>query len=311
MLFSPHIVLSKVEVVSRWAPPRLISIPAILVLAALISVVLFNEIEAFLCWELRRRKVYGARELARHRTRLLSSFAAINIFFWFADPTLGLWAGVGGQLLRSLVLVVSAVWLARGWMRSADLYRRELLSVSLRKQLRPFEPQLVGALEGRSLADLTPSEVFLLARVLPDQQKQLASTMYGGVLEELFRSGRVDGASALIYFRELRDSLGLDDQAHHAAMQELARREPQLVNGTANHQLAEDLRVQAAKEAVADVLDAGRPTDLSFFDGLSSRQREQLERIRCMSGLDDDAWSDLLSCFSVENADQLPLLDHP
>ena len=300
---------SSVNVLSRWAPPRLISIPALLIFAALVSVVLFNEIEALLLWDLRRRKVAGAVELSRHRTRLLSSFLAINIFFWFADPTLGLWGGSGGQLLRSLVLVVSAAWLLRGWKRTADVYRRELLSISLRKQLQPYESQLRSALDGRSLSDLTASEVFLLARVLPEQHKQVAAAIYRNVLEDLFRSGRLDSASALLYLQELRDSLNLDEQEHHAAMRELALREPHLIVHSAKQQLAEDLRSRAAKEAVADLLDVGSPAGPSSLDGLTARQRQRLEGIRRMSGLDDDEWSGLLASFAGDNPGQSPMLD--
>jgi len=295
------------QVVSRWAPPRLITIPAILVLAALASVVFFNEVESLLRWELRRRKVGGFVELARHRTRLLSSFVAINIFFWFADPTLGLWAGAGGQLVRSLVLIVSAVWLARGWTRNADIYRRELLSISLRKQLKPFEAQLLKVLEGRSLQDLTASEVFLLARVLPEQQKQLAAIIYRNVLEDMFRSGRLDNASALPYLRELRDSLNLDEEEHHSAVQELAMREPHLMANTAKQQLTEDLRTQAAKESVADLFDVVNGAFASSLDGLTERQRRSLERIRLMSGLDDAEWSGILESFVSGAPAQSPL----
>lgn len=297
------------DVLSRWAPPRLVSIPALLILAALVSVVLFNEIEAFLLWDLRRREVGGAAELSRHRTRLLSSFIAINIFFWFADPTLGLWGGSGGQLLRSLVLVVSAAWLVRGWSRDADVYRRELLSISLRKQLQPFESQLSSALDGRSLSDLTPSEVFLLARVLPEQQRQLAATIYRNVLGDMFRSGRLDSASALLYLQELRDSLNLDEEEHHFAMRELALLEPHLMTQSAKQQLAEDLRAQAAKQAVADLLDVGSPAGSSALDGLTARQRQRLERIRRLSGLDDDEWSGLLDSFFGDRPGHSPMLD--
>lgn len=288
------------QIVSRWAPPRLITIPALLVLAALASVVFFNEVESLLCWELRRRHVSGYVDLARHRTRLVSSFVAINIFFWFADPTLGLWSGIGGQLVRSLVLVVTAVWLARGWSRNGDIYRRELLSISLRKQLKPFEAQLLDALDGRSLQELTASEVFLLARVLPGQQKQLAASIYRNVLEDMFRSGRLDVASALTYLQELRHSLGVDEHEHDLAVQELAMHDPRLMANTAKQQWSESLRMQAAKEAVSDLLDAGDGDSFLSLDSLTDRQRQSLLRIRLMTGLDDYEWSTMLKPFVKE-----------
>lgn len=129
-------------VLKHWAPSRLVAIPALLVLVAQLSVVLFRELEHLQCRWLVGHEVPDAEEMAAQRTRLLASFLAVNLFFWFADPALGLAGGVGGQLVRSLVLVASSAWLARGWRRSSDLYRRESLSVSLRRQLQSLEPQL-------------------------------------------------------------------------------------------------------------------------------------------------------------------------
>lgn len=296
------------DVSSRWAPPRLISIPALLVLAALASVVLFSEIEGLLYRGLSRRDVSGAADLAQQRTRLLSSFVAINVFFWFADPTLGLWAGSGGQLVRSLVLVCSAIWVARGWKRSADIYRRETLGISLRKQLQPFEDQLKPALDGRSLSELMPSEVFLLARVLPGQERRMASDVYRNVLEDLLRAGRLDSASALLYLQDLRDSLNLGDQEHHAAMRDLLAREPHLMALSPQQQQALDLRMAAAKEALADLIDLGSHSGPLQVESLTPRQRQRLERTRRNSGLDDEQWADLLAAFGANSGVPSPLL---
>ena len=165
--------------------PRLVSVPALLVFAGFISFLLFREIERLQRRWLSDRGYASAADMAIQRTRLLASFLAINSFFWFADPTLGLAGGVGGQLVRSLMLVVTAAWLARGWRRSPDDYRRESLSVSLRRQLEPLEPQLQAALDGRSLAQLSAAEVFTLARALPVHLRTNTLTIYRNVLEDM------------------------------------------------------------------------------------------------------------------------------
>lgn len=78
---------------------------------------------------------------------MLATFLAVNIFFWFADPSLGIAGGKGRQLIRSLVLIASGMWLYRGWFRDRTTYTRESTSASLRKQLEKPLPQLALRLE--------------------------------------------------------------------------------------------------------------------------------------------------------------------
>jgi hypothetical protein len=228
-----------------WALPRLVSIPALLLFAGVISFLLFKEIERLQRRWLSDQGYALAADMAIQRTRLIASFLAINSFFWFADPTLGLAGGVGGQLVRSLMLVVTAAWLARGWRRSPDDYRRESLSVSLRRQLEPLEPQLQAALDGRSLAQLSAAEVLTLAKALPAHLRTNTLTIYRNVLEDMFSSGRLDRASAFLQLEELRGVLGLQEADHHEALRELALRDPGLLELDARQRQARDLR-QAA-----------------------------------------------------------------
>lgn len=207
---------------SSWEPPRLVSIPLLLVMAGATSSLLLGELEALMRRRLIAAGLSEAADLARQRTRSLASFLAINIFFWFADPTLGLLGGVGGQIVRSLVLAVSAMALARTWNRSAGTYRRESTSASLRRQLQPLLPQLRDALDGRSLEELTPGEVFTLAKVLPAHLSANNRRIYRLVLEDLWRSDRLDWATSLVQLEELRQALGLRDSDHHAVIRELA-----------------------------------------------------------------------------------------
>jgi hypothetical protein len=292
---------------NRWAPPRLVTIPALLVLAGLGSVVLFGELEQLQRRWLLYRRFPLADEMATQRTRLLASFAAINFFFWFADPTLGLAGGIGGQVVRSLVLVVSAAWLARSWRRSPDLYRRESLSVSLRRQLEPLVPQLQEALDGRSLEQLTPTEVFTLAKVLPVHLRQNNLAIYRNVLNDLFSTGRLDRASSFLQLEELRSVLGLKDEDHHEAVRELALRDPALLQLDASQRQARDLREAAATEAVADLLDAGLGAG-GGIEALTPRQRQRLERIRQQSGLEDGAWAQVLGAFAPASEQASPLI---
>ncbi|HEY9753271.1 MAG TPA: hypothetical protein V6C46_09990 [Coleofasciculaceae cyanobacterium] len=106
--------------------PRLLAVPLLLLLGAFLSERFFCAIQAVFCLCLRRNfRREQAQHLAAHRTRLLSTFCAVNFFFAFSDPSLGLASGQVGRIIRSVVLIVSALWLARGWRRDFDTYMGE------------------------------------------------------------------------------------------------------------------------------------------------------------------------------------------
>lgn len=285
-----------------WGVPRLLAIPALLSAAGAGSVALFSGLESGL-----RQGLSGdhsaerARAMARSRTRLLATFLAVNLFFWFADPSLGLAGGKVGQLIRSLVLIASAIWLFRGWPRDADTYRRENTSASLRNQLRKRFPNLEAHLDGRTLDELTPGEVFTLAKALPAQLAATSQSLYRDVLADLVRSGRLERATSAVQLEELRLALGLEEADHHAALRELSLEEPQLLQLDARQRASLNLREDAAAEAVHDLLQFAGQHDLRP-GALDAAQSRRLEMIRQDSGLDDGAWQALLLRFGPRSA---------
>ncbi|MBE9154349.1 cyclic nucleotide-binding domain-containing protein [Cyanobium sp. LEGE 06113] len=280
-----------------WGVPRLLAIPALLSAAGAGSVALFSWLESGLRQGLSAdHSPERARAMARSRTRLLATFLAVNLFFWFADPSLGLAAGKVGQLIRSLVLIASAIWLFRGWPRDADTYRRENTSASLRTQLRKRFPDLEAHLDGRTLDELTPGEVFTLAKALPAQLAATNQSLYRDVLADLVRSGRLERATSAVQLEELRLALGLEEADHHAALRELTLEDPQLLQLDARQRASLNLREEAAAEAVHDLLQVAGQRDLRP-GALDAAQSLRLEMIRQDSGLDDGAWQALLLRF--------------
>ena len=132
------------ELVSRaWQPlphltplPRLLVIPIAITAAAWLSVIFWRGVEGLLRRRGNREGLPAAGERAVLRTRLLASFVAINTFFWFVDPLQGLLGANGGQVVRSLVLLLTSLGLYRAWGRDSANYRRESTSESLRRKLR-------------------------------------------------------------------------------------------------------------------------------------------------------------------------------
>ena len=267
--------------------PRLLSIPLLLVGGAAISICLFSTLER--------------RGLGQLRSRLLASFVAINLFFWFADPSLGLLGPGFSQIIRSLVLVISAMALYRHWNRDKSYYNRESTSNSLRKQLSKQladqETLLPEWLDGRSLDQLSPDEVFTLAKVLPAHRREDNRKLYKNVVEDLYRSGRLERAASLLQLEELRSSLGLEEQDHHGVVHELALADPQLLALDERQSQRRNLREEAATEAITDFMEMAGLVDLDP-DRLSPKQASQLETIRRSCGLDDIQWQATVAQFS-------------
>lgn len=275
--------------------PRLFTLPALLVLAGCISVAIFSLVERFLSARFgQAMPAERSRELARHRTRLLATFLAVNGFFWFADPSLGALSGLTGQLIRSVVLGVTGMWFYRGWYRERSTYKRESTTNSLRKQLAKLLPDLEHHLEGRSLAELSANEVYTLVKVLPAQVGKTKRQIYGSVLEDLFSSGRLERAESLVQLEELRQSLGLVDEDHYAAIREFAISNPRILDLGQLQLDSRSLRQQAACEALEDLVH-GSDNPRSVLS--NPRQQEVLEKIRCQFGLDHLSWNEILAQF--------------
>lgn len=275
--------------------PQFLLVPLLLTAAAVLSVLLFRQLEAGLHRRYRGLGMAEPADRAILHSRLLATFLAINSFFWFADPFLGALGGQAGQLLRSLVLVATAIGLFRSWRRDEATYRRESASASLRRQLADL-PGLEVALDGRSLAALSPQEVFTLVKALPALGHQRSLVVYGDVMADMLRQGRLDRASALLQLQELRLSLRLEETDHHQVVRTLAREQPRLLELDHLHRQMDDLRREAAAEAIERMVLAAGITVLEP-ERLSPVLQSQLQLLQRESGLDPHAWAELLHCF--------------
>lgn len=294
------------ELVSRaWQPlphltplPRLLVIPIAITTAAWLSVIFWRGVEGLQRRRGNREGLPAAGERAVLRTRLLASFVAINTFFWFVDPLQGFLGSNSGQVVRSLVLLLTSMGLYRAWGRDSATYRRESTSDSLRRQLRDL-PGLEPALDGRSINALSPHEVFTLVKAMPAVGVLQARRVYSEVLLDMLRRGRLDQAQSLLDLQELRQSLQLDDEDHHAVINLLAKEHPELLGRNRFERQGDDLRRELALTNLEDFL---LRHGFTMFDAaaLNPRQRQELERLRLATGLPEPAWESVLRQFGPQ-----------
>ncbi|MEO1004201.1 MAG: cyclic nucleotide-binding domain-containing protein [Cyanobacteria bacterium J06638_7] len=290
-----ELVLQPMLLIGSLPVPRLIAIPAGLSLGAWVSVQVFGWVTRFIERRAGTDDTDHSRRLAVHRTRLLATLVALNLFFFFKSNVVP-GAGVAGERsLQFLVAALTSVWLFRSWHRDESLYRRESTSDSLRRQLMKL-PGLDQALEGRQLGDLSPLEVFTLAKALPVMSLQRARNVYEGVMKDLLRTGRISSASSLLQLDELRRNLNLEEQDHHAVVRQLTQDDRDLLTTDGLELLRNNLRQEAAREAILQLMNLAGLEVLQPQE-LSEGQRAQLDQVRVNSGLDEGEWRSVLSEF--------------
>ena len=290
------------------AIPRLIAIPIALVIAGYFSYYLFTYLEKSILKVYEFRGFNDSDYVSKSHTRLLSSFLAINAFFWFVDPSQGLIGVHGGQLIRSFVLVVSSIVLFRSWKRDPATYRRESTSDSLRRQLQRL-PDIEKYLEGRRIDELSSESIYTLAKALPNAIKSKTNEIYKGVVTDLFKSGSLNRAAALVELEELRLSLDLSDEDHHAVIRMVANEDPQLLKIDERSLEIKKLREEAFEDSVEECLSLSGIKVLKDSD-LEPHIRKKLNTLIVDSGLDESEAEKVLGRFRSSGDLAKKKIDH-
>lgn len=209
-------------------------------------------------WGEKRAKAYSQRqqlnlsvEAIRHHIFTLCTFGIFNFFFIFGGRPLVQLLPVSVQYLYDLGLVaLSTLWLYQTWRRSPDLYSRENLANRFRKQLEKLKLDVAQFLEGRSLSDLNTHEVYVLAKVLPGFTREKRHQAYKGVVREALEEGYVNYASSLEVLQQMRQELGITDDAHRIVLEELGIEDPQLLNPDHKRSLENQIRLNGYRKSL-------------------------------------------------------------
>ncbi|MEO0867494.1 MAG: EF-hand domain-containing protein [Cyanobacteria bacterium J06642_11] len=202
-----------------------------------------------------KRKRPADVETIRHRMFSLCTFFIFNFFFIFAGNNFIqlLPAAISGAF-PILIATCSSLWLYRTWQRTPGLYQQEGLAVRLRKQLKKLHLDVGKFLEGRSLDELTASEVYVLAKVLPDFSQEKRLQTYKGVLKEAIDEGYVDPSNSLESFQQMRRELNISDKEHDGILVELGQEEPDLFDLTKRHSRENSLRLDSYRERLLETI---------------------------------------------------------
>ncbi|NJN59011.1 MAG: hypothetical protein HC879_16690 [Leptolyngbyaceae cyanobacterium SL_5_9] len=148
------------------------------------------------------------------------------------QPTLGYFSTPVQQLLSWAAIAASSLWVAKSWNRSAERYARERDANLLQRQLSKLNIDLSQFLEGRSIEQLKPDELYALAKVLPGFSNNYRLQVYQGTLREALEQGSVTPARSLKSFHSLRQKLEISEELHWEILSKLQTEEPDLFNSS-------------------------------------------------------------------------------
>ena len=222
---------------------------------------------------------------ATHHLFAMAAFVVFNLFFIFGGrPLLSKLPSTFELLFNAFIAVISTLWLYRTLGRSAEDYSRERLAGSLRRQLAKLNLDLSPLLENRSLDDLKPDEVYVLAKVIPEVNKVQGLTIYKGVLQETLETRSASSADSLTMLAQIRHGLGVSDEGHFTILNELGVEFPELLDPELRRNQETHLRLnhyrQFLDQLVLDAVDGGLSI-LQVFD----RKSAQLQTVKRQYGI--------------------------
>jgi hypothetical protein len=236
-----------------------------------------------------------SQQQVSHIVFSICTFFSFNFFFFFSSHSLLSALPFFVHLLfNGFVVLVSTLWLSRTLTRSAELYSRESLAGSLRRQLSKLTINFSRFLEGRSMEDLKPEEVYVLAKVLPGANQEQSLQVYKGVLREALEQGNTDSAASLETLRPIRQELNIKDEDHFTVLTELGAAEPELLDPKKRRTRESQLRIESFQQALAsmllDLVDSG----MSLQEAMQ-RQKKQIQFLKLEYGMSAEEEEKVLS----------------
>ena len=244
--------------------PKIVAAPLTLAAFIFIAYLVCTQIEKAYTVYLRKHNPRINREQIIHRIFSICTFLAFNIFFLYGGHPEISRIGIPAQLMfNSLVMLVSAIWLHRTWGRNLDQYKKESIADKLRRQLKKLNLDFTRLLKNRSLDELKPDELDILAQVLPKATRQDRLQVYKGVLEESLEAGNVEAANSLNTLSQVRQQLGISEEEHYALLTEVSIADPILLKSDQEFAQEERLRIESYREAIMgmtqELVDRGMP----------------------------------------------------
>ena len=237
------------------ALPKLVAAPLTMATFIFSAYGLGCGLERLYAWGSARSGRPLDRRLVLHRSLTVSAYLTINTFYLFAGrPNIRLMPLAVQTVLNAGIVTLSTLWLVRALARTPTKYQRESVVNTLLRQLKKFKTDFSRYLDGRSLDDLAPDEVYLLAKTAPGFSQEQKQDVYKDVLRDAISSGKTNSSLSLTMLAELRLQVGVTEDQHHAMLQELGIEDPTLLDPTARKEQETQLRLDNYGAALAALM---------------------------------------------------------
>lgn len=260
--------------------PKIIAVPLTLAVFCAASYLACELLERAYRGYLKQNNKYLNEEQVLHVCFVLCTFVSFNVFFIFGvRPLLNPlpnWAMIGFNIVS---VIVSSLWLERSLGRSKERYARESLANNLRRQLNKLAVDWSKLLEGRTLQDLIPDEVYVLAKVLPGFKRADQVRVYQGVLRDALEEGNVSYGESLEALKDLRNQLNVTDEEHYSVLAELEVEDPTLLTPQKQPSRENKLRIESYRRAldllIQELVERGIPLPEAI-----ERKQKQIQTLR-------------------------------
>jgi len=210
-----------------WPIPKLLAAPLTLGLACAISLAVGLGLEAAYRRVRALRGSVQEGEVAHHCLSV-SSFLSINTFYFFGGrPNVNLMPMPVVRVLDLAIVVLTTLWLLQALQRTPMKYRREGMAAHLLEQLKKLKVDISQYLEGRTLEQLKPDEVYLLTKVVEPFTHEHKLRAYSRILDEAVTTGGTRSPGTLRLLSEVRAQMDISE-AEHIALLDRMRSNPDI-----------------------------------------------------------------------------------
>jgi hypothetical protein len=236
--------------------PKLIAAPLTLAVFGFGSYILGAITEKFYRQYLQKKSKKLTNDQILHQIFTIFAVIAWNIFWIFISRPASM-----ERLLTGFTVLVSGLWFAQTFWRTSEQYEREGLANKLRRQLEKLGIDMSKFVQ-RGTDELKPDEVYILAKVLPEVNRDQREKVYRCVLIEALEDGIINSTEEKL-LKELRKELDIDIDQHYAMLASLGVEDPDLFNPDRQFTLEKLLRLDSYRKnlefLIFDLVDSGTP----------------------------------------------------
>jgi hypothetical protein len=260
--------------------PKLIASPLILGLITGIFYLVWLQIEkAYFNFAKQRNPNVDRDIIVHHVFSIVTFLSFLGFYVYGGRPEILRLPFAVQTIFNGLVVLVATLWLNRTWGRNFKQYKKEGIADTLRRQLQKLNLNFTQILQGRTLEDLKPDELDLLAQVLPQITKQDRLKVYKGVLKELLQAGQVEPIKSLKSLQQVRQQLQVTEEEHDVILNEIGIEDSTLIRSTKESGQEDRLRLQSYRDEIANLLQQLVDSGIPLQDAIS-RKTQQIANLK-------------------------------